>query len=262
MSESANIHTAKKAARRRKLVVSLLVDVCDYDLAASTIVDMARSGQGGYVCAASVHMTMEACDDPEYAAIVNGADLVVPDGRPLSWMQRLSGESDAAQVRGPSLMPLLMERAAAENLKVGFYGGKRAVLDALRTRAARELPDLDIAYIYSPPFRELDTNESAEVAEEINKSGVQILFVGLGCPKQERWMAANRENLGVVMIGVGAAFDFYAGSAAEAPVWMGRFGLEWLFRLAMEPRRLWRRYLIHNPRFIWKAARQLARSGR
>lgn len=263
MSKLANEHAAiDLSARRRRLIVSLLVDVCDYDSAAEAIIEMARSGRGGYVCAASVHMTMEAFDDPKYAAIVNAADLVVPDGRPLSWMQRLSGESDAAQVRGPSLMPILMQRAAAEKLKVGFYGGQRAVLDALRSRASVEIPRLNIAFDHSPPFRGLSDKELAEITEQINKSGVQILFVGLGCPKQERWMAGNRGKINAVMIGVGAAFDFYAGSAAEAPSWMRRFGLEWLFRLAAEPRRLWRRYLVHNPRFIFKAVRQLIGSRR
>ena len=142
-------------------------------------------------------------------------------------------------------------------LSVGFYGGRQEVLEAIKARAARDFPKLNIAYAYAPPFRELSEEEDAKVVAGINEATPDILFVGLGCPKQENWMAAHRGEVKAVMVGVGAAFDFYAGNLREAPEWLSNIGLEWLFRLAMEPRRLWRRYLFLNPRFMWLAARQL-----
>jgi N-acetylglucosaminyldiphosphoundecaprenol N-acetyl-beta-D-mannosaminyltransferase len=142
---------------------------------------------------------------------------------------------------------------------VGFYGGSREVLDAVCAEMERCHPALEIAFRYSPPFRSLGPEEDAELAAAIEDSGARILFVGLGCPKQERWMAAHRASLSCTMVGVGAAFDFIAGTKRQAPAWMQRSGLEWLFRLACEPRRLWRRYVYNNPRFVYAFARQLWR---
>ena len=211
------------------------------------------------MCVANVHVAIEAENDPRFAKLVNDADLVLPDGTPLVWMQRLQGNNDARQVRGPSLMPMLMKHAEAESLRVGFLGGRPEVIDAIVSRAGREFPRLNVAYQNSPPFRELSKQENSEIAAAINESGVQVLFVGLGCPKQERWMAANRESVKAVMIGVGAAFDLYAGTIREAPRVLSQLGLEWTFRLVQEPRRLFSRYLLVNPRFVWLATRQLMR---
>ena len=255
-----NRFTSKFAAAKtenRVNVVGLRVNVCDYDSAIEQIAAMARGGAGGYVCVANVHMTMEARDDRDFQRLVNEADLVVPDGKPLAVMQKLLGNETARQVRGPGLMPRLFAYAEQNNLSVGFYGGKPEVLEALLSRLKREFLRLRVAYGFSPPFRSLSNEEDREIAENINKSGAQILFVGLGCPKQERWMRRQRENLSAVMLGVGAAFDFYAGNTAEAPVLMQKIGLEWLFRLAQEPRRLWRRYAVLNPRFVSLAVLQL-----
>jgi N-acetylglucosaminyldiphosphoundecaprenol N-acetyl-beta-D-mannosaminyltransferase len=151
----------------------------------------------------------------------------------------------------------LCEYAAKNGLSVGFYGGKQEVIDAILERAKRELPDLRIPYAFSPPFRPLTSEEDAEITTQINDAAPDILFMGLGCPKQENWMAAHRGTVKSVMLGVGASFDFYAGNVKESPEWMGKLGLEWLFRLTQEPKRLWRRYLILNPRFIWLATLQL-----
>jgi N-acetylglucosaminyldiphosphoundecaprenol N-acetyl-beta-D-mannosaminyltransferase len=240
-------------AKKEIPVLTLKTDVTDHDSAVEKIGAM----DGGYVCVATVHMVMEAYDDPEFAARVNAAKLVVPDGMPLVWMQKLQGAKEASRVRGNDLTINLCRYAAENGLKVGFYGGREEVLDGIRERARIDFPSLQIAYTHAPPFRELTPDEDAQIVENINTAGLNILFVGLGCPKQENWMAAHRDRIDAVMIGVGAAFDFYAGNLKEAPRWLSNIGLEWLFRLAMEPRRLWRRYLILNPRFILLAVEQL-----
>ncbi|MGD9562118.1 MAG: WecB/TagA/CpsF family glycosyltransferase [Pyrinomonadaceae bacterium] len=245
------------SARKRYRVVSLDIDVVSHRSAVERVVDLAESGSGSYVCFATVHMIMESHDSRGFAARVNAADMIVPDGMPTVWMQRLQEAEKPERVRANDLMMLLMARAEIECLKVGFFGGRHEVIDAILERSRREHPDLDIAYAFSPPFRPLTHQEDEEITADINASGTQILFMGLGCPKQENWMAEHKERLGCVMLGVGASFDFYAGNVKESPAWLGRFGLEWLHRLAQEPKRLWRRYLILNPRFIWQATLQI-----
>jgi N-acetylglucosaminyldiphosphoundecaprenol N-acetyl-beta-D-mannosaminyltransferase len=176
-------------------------------------------------------------------------------------MLRALGVRDARRVYGPDLTPIVCRLAAERGVPVGFYGGDDRTLETLVARLRAQHPDLRIEFTHSPPFRSLTREEDAALSEAILDSGVRVLFVGLGCPKQERWMAEHRERLGCALVGVGAAFDFLAGRKAQAPAWMQRVGLEWLFRLAHEPRRLWRRYAVHNPRFVWRALLQLAREG-
>ena len=243
--------------QNRARVVSLSVNVCNHESVIEDIAELVEKGNGGYVCVSTVHMVMESYDDKEYGTKVNNADLVIPDGMPIVWMQKLQGNKDSARVRGNDLMVKLCDFAEKKSLKVGFYGGRQEVIYKIAKRAAKDFPKLQIAYAYSPPFRPLSEAEDAEIIKNIRESGVQILFVGLGCPKQEIWMARHKNKLSAVMIGVGAAFDFYAGNIKESPRWMGNLGLEWLYRLMQEPKRLWRRYLILNPRFIWLAAMQL-----
>lgn len=240
-------------ANKQIPVLTLKTDVCDHASAVATIAAM----QGGYVCVSTVHMVMEAYDNPEFAEKVNAAELVVPDGMPVVWMQKLQGAKDASRVRGNDLTINLCRYAAENGLKVGFYGGRQEVLEAIKERASRDFPGLEIVYAYAPPFRELTADEDAGVIADIDSARPGILFVGLGCPKQENWMAAHRRQIDAVMIGVGAAFDFYAGNLKESPRWLSNIGLEWLFRLIMEPKRLWRRYLVLNPRFILLAIEQL-----
>ena len=245
--------------RERCRVVSLDVDVVSHDSAVERVVWLAQSGRGSYVCFGTVHMVMESHDSPEFGARVNAADMIVPDGMPTVWMQRLQKAKNPERVRANDLMMLLIARAERAGLKVGFYGGREEVVDRILERARREHPSLEIAYAFSPPFRPLTAQEDTDITAEINASGTQILFMGLGCPKQENWMAEHKDRLNCVMLGVGASFDFYAGNVKESPAWLGRLGLEWLYRLTQEPRRLWRRYLILNPRFMWQAALQLVR---
>lgn len=241
--------------RERTRVVSLLVDVCDLDTAVERIRHLI--GHGGHVACANVHMSMEAADDPDFAAMVNSADLVVADGKPIAIMQRKLGKNQASQIRGYDMMIGLMNFALKNKVKIGIYGSSEQTLAAFRKRAEADYPGIEIAHSFSPPYVKREVPADPQTITDINDSNIALLFVALGCPKQEKWMAKNRANLKAVQIGVGAAVDFYAGTAAEAPEFLQRIGLEWLFRLWKEPKRLWRRYLFNNPRFLYRAARQL-----
>ena len=198
-------------------------------------------------------------------AAIDGA-LVVPDGVPLVWALRALGHAEATRVYGPDLMARYCERSARTGTSIYLYGGRSDEALAQLTAALLErFPGLRIAGGWSPPFRELGDDERDEVAERINATGADVVWVGIGQPKQEKWMAEMRDRLQApILAGVGAAFDFHAGLVAQAPDWMQRIGLEWVFRLAKEPRRLWRRYLRYNPRFVAAFARQYAahRAGR
>jgi N-acetylglucosaminyldiphosphoundecaprenol N-acetyl-beta-D-mannosaminyltransferase len=205
-------------------------------------------------------MTMESYDSVEYRAIVNDADLVTPDGMPLVWALRLFGVARATRVYGPTLTEHVLQRASTAGVPVGFYGSSPQVLARLLEACRQQFPGLRLGYSYAPPFRELTAAEDAAIVGEINASGARILFVGLGCPRQERWMASHKGRVNAVMLGVGAAFDFLSGVKPQAPAWMQRAGLEWLFRLASEPRRLWWRYAYHNPRFMALFAGQYLKS--
>ena len=231
-------------------IIHVRVDNTGYDSATSQICSWAHCGESRYICAANVHVVMEAHGSADVREAVNAADLVAPDGMPLVWMMRAKGQRGQKRVYGPTLMLSVLEVAAQQKIPVGFYGGASDVLNRLIERIEAKYANLPVAYAYSPPFRELTTEEDKALIEQINQSGAKILFVGLGCPKQEIWMARHRGKVRAVMLGVGAAFDFHAGAKSQAPVWMQNSGLEWLFRLVTEPRRLWKRYLYHNPRFI------------
>ncbi len=243
-----------------RLVLGMRVDAPHgYDEAVDLIASWADERVARAIGVATVNNVMESYDDPSFRDVMNGCDLVTPDGMPLVWGLSLLGVAGATRVCGPQLTPLLLERAANVGITVGFYGGDPETIEALRRVAAERWPKLRVAYAYSPPFRPLTSEEDAEVVSAILEAGVSLLFVGLGCPKQERWMAEHRDRLPVVTIGVGAAFDFLAGSKRQAPRILQRVGLEWAYRLISEPRRLWRRYLRQNPRFLALFARQLVR---
>jgi N-acetylglucosaminyldiphosphoundecaprenol N-acetyl-beta-D-mannosaminyltransferase len=231
-------------------VLHVPVDTTNYADSATLVLDWSARQPSRYICIANVHMLMEAYDSPALKEIVNNADLVTPDGMPLVWMMRLKGQRDQQRVYGPTLMLKILEAAARENIPVGFYGSEPPVLESLVRRMQMRYGGLNVAFSASPPFRELTSGEDDEMVKQIKESGARILFVGLGCPKQEIWMADHRGKIQAVMLGVGAAFDFHAGAKPQSPVWMQTIGLEWLFRLLTEPRRLWKRYLFHNPRFI------------
>lgn len=247
------------AAEASRFILGMRVDAGRYDTTADRILGWAAAGESRHVCVATVHMVMEAHDDRSFQTIVNGADLVTADGMPLVWALRLLGLDAAERVCGPKLMPILCALAAERGIPIGLYGGAPDVLDELVSTLQDRWPALEIAYRYSPPFRPLTDAEEDEVARSIDASGARIVFVGIGCPKQERWMHRMRGRFGATAIGVGAAFDFIAGRKRQAPEFLMPLGLEWLFRLATEPRRLWRRYLYHNPRFVARFIAQLLR---
>lgn len=251
-----------EAPRPSRTVLGMRVDATSYDDGARRVAAWAGEDRGRYVCVANVHMTMECFDDAGFRSLVNGADLVTPDGMPLVWVLRRLGVADAGRVYGPTLTLHVCDLAARMGIPVGFYGGRPEAIERLVPALVTRFPALRVAFAESPPFRPLADDEDAAVVERIIASGARILFVGLGCPKQERWMAAHRETLPLVQLGVGAAFDFHAGLVRQAPPVLQRVGLEWAFRLAMEPRRLARRYLRHNPRFLWHVAWQLLRERR
>jgi N-acetylglucosaminyldiphosphoundecaprenol N-acetyl-beta-D-mannosaminyltransferase len=249
-SLETNRRTGELSSLEHRYVLGMRVDATTYPDATERVLTWARAGESRYVCVATVHMVMEAYHSSEFRQIVNRADLVTPDGMPLVWgLQRL-GLRHATRVYGPDLTPCLLERAAAEGIRVGFYGGASHALERLVGVLSQQIPGLRVAFVKSPPFRSPTPDEDAADVREINQSETRILFVGLGCPKQERWLAEHVGRVRAVMLGVGAAFDFLAGTKSQAPRWMQRSGLEWLFRLCTEPRRLWRRYLILGPRFV------------
>lgn len=245
-------------------VLGIPLALTDYARALDWIDAMVAARRRGYICVSAVHTVMAAREDDELRAAVLAADLVVPDGQPLVWALNAFGHRLRNRVYGPTLMWKACERAARTGQAFFLYGGRDpAALEALERRLTSAHPGLRIAGRHCPPFRPLTAAEEAAVAEEIDASGADVVWVGLGVPKQEKWMAAMRPRLRApVLVGVGAAFDFHAGLVAQAPAWMQSRGLEWVFRLAQEPRRLWPRYVRYNPRFVLGFARQYARHRR
>ena len=233
------------------------VDATSYEDAGDRVIAWAKAGESRSVCVAAVSSVMAARDDEHFRTVLEQADLVTADGMPLVWGLRWLGVPSATRVYGPELTPAILAKAAAEGIPVAFVGGTPTVLKALTTRLSHRFPSLAIAYKISPPFNGSTVEQEEEIAGAIQASGARIVFVGLGCPKQEVWMARQRGKVQAVMVGVGAAFDFLAGVKPQAPTILRRSGLEWLFRLATEPRRLWSRYLRQNPRFVYLFARQL-----
>lgn len=232
-------------------ILTLQASVVSLPEATQLVVGWAKAGESRSVCAANVHMVMETYGDPSFAQVVNGADLIVPDGMPLAWCLRWFGNQDQRRVCGPDLMLEICRLAADQQIPVGLYGSRPSVIEALQRNLLARFPALQISYAFSPPFRPLSEEEESAVVHSIQASQARILFVGLGCPRQERWMDRHRSSLNSTLLGVGAAFDFHAGILRIAPAWMKNSGLEWLFRLLSEPRRLWKRYLKHNSTFLF-----------
>jgi len=238
-------------------VLGTPLNITSYQDSTTNIIRWAKELQSRYICIANVHVLMEAYDSTAYQEVINHADLITPDGMPLVWMLRMKGIKDQTRVYGPTLMLHVLERAEKEHIPVGFYGSDDKTLNKLVSRLRERFPSLLVAYVFSPPFRNLDNREDTEIIKEITDSNTRILFVGLGCPKQELWMAEHKGKFSAIMLGVGAAFDFHAGNKPQAPTWMQAIGMEWLFRLLHEPRRLAKRYLYNNPRFILLALLEL-----
>jgi N-acetylglucosaminyldiphosphoundecaprenol N-acetyl-beta-D-mannosaminyltransferase len=238
-------------------IIGMRVDATSYEDATERIVTWAKTKIGKRVCAANVHMAMETYDNPKFAEVVNHADLVTPDGMPLVWGLRTLGIERATRVCGPHLTLTVCEAAARMSIPIALYGGTPESLIDFTNFLVAKYPEIEIVCQISPPFRALTLAEDTAFTQQIVASGAQILFVGIGCPRQEIWMAEHQERIPAVMLGVGAAFNFHSGRVKQAPQWMQQIGLEWLFRLIMEPRRLWKRYFKQNPRFIYLFLKQL-----
>jgi N-acetylglucosaminyldiphosphoundecaprenol N-acetyl-beta-D-mannosaminyltransferase len=242
-------------------VLGIPLALTDYEKTLDWIDASVSSETKGYICVAAVHTVVSSQDDPELREAVLNASFTVPDGQPLVWAMNALGHDMSSRVYGPELMARACERAARTGLRFYLYGGRdQGALVQLALNLRRRYPGVRIVGGYSPPYRDLSAEEEGAIVEEINGSGADVVWVGIGVPKQEKWMARMRDRLGApVLVGVGAAFDFHAGLVPQAPDAVQRLGLEWAFRLAHEPRRLWKRYAHYNPRFVTGFARQYAR---
>ena len=234
----------------KREVVGVGITLGTFEEHIDAIVALAQARTSSYVCCVNAHMAVEAASDRSFAQVVNTADLATADGVPLLRTLQKLGRTAQERVAGNDLMPALLARAAQSGLPVYLYGGKQEVLDEIQRKATQEFPGLRFAGAHSPPFRALSPEELAEDAARINASSAAMVMVSLGCPKQEKWMASVRPGVNAVMLGLGGAFLLYAGVDTRAPKWMRDLSLEWAYRLVLEPRRLWKRYLVTNTLFL------------
>jgi N-acetylglucosaminyldiphosphoundecaprenol N-acetyl-beta-D-mannosaminyltransferase len=223
----------------------------------NTMVKWGKSNLSKVVCIANVHMLIEGHYNPAFGAVLQNADLVTPDGMPLVWMLRFLGSVRQDRVAGIDVLEGLCKRAEKNGVGVYFLGSQDAILDKMKVRLDREFPNLNIAGMTSLPFRPLTDDEDRDLIQSLNQSGAGLVFVSLGCPKQEVWMSQHKGQVSAVMVGLGGAFPVYAGIHKRAPKVLRQAGLEWLYRLVQEPQRLWKRYATTIPVFIWLVAKQL-----
>jgi N-acetylglucosaminyldiphosphoundecaprenol N-acetyl-beta-D-mannosaminyltransferase len=244
--------------RKRVNVLGVGISVLNLHTALDAIVNAVRERRKGYICVTGVHGVMEAQEDAVFRQILNGAFLCTPDGMPMVWMGKLNGHREMRRVYGPDLMLDVCAWSETNPCRHFFYGGAPGVAEQLRDQLTAHFPKLQIAGCFTPPFRAFNSEEEKRLQEIIRAVQPDIMWVGLGCPKQEKFMAEFLPKLDVtLMIGVGAAFDFHSGRVKQAPSWMQRSGLEWFYRLCQEPRRLAKRYFRNNPLFVLKIAGQL-----
>lgn len=248
-----------RAEAPSRLVQGVRFDATTYADATARILDWASRAESRTVFCSNTHSVVEAKDSADFRAVLNAADLNTPDGVPTVWALRHLGVPDAERVYGPDLTLHVLRACAAAGVPVAFYGSSDSTLAALAARLPHVAPGLDVRDMISPPFRSLTDAEDAAYVERLAASGARVLFVGLGCPRQEAWCHAHRGRVPAVMLGVGAAFDFHAGRVRQAPPVLQRMGMEWAFRLAVEPRRLWRRYTRVVPRYALGFAAQVLR---
>lgn len=244
----------------KRRVITVDISLGSFAEHVSAIADLGAAKRSSYVCCVNAHMTMEA-RDPAFAQVVNGADLATADGMPIVKSLGLLHKVKQERVAGNDLLPALFGEAERRGLSVFLYGGAEATLKLMVDRAAREYPELRLAGTWSPPFGPLEAMDFEAEAKRVNDSGANIVMVSLGCPKQERWMAAMKGRVHGVMVGLGGAFLLYAGLDDRAPQWMRNASLEWLYRLILEPRRLWKRYLVTNSHFIFHLLKELPKAG-
>lgn len=244
-------------SHKGQLILGACIDALTWDDAIKQIVTWGSEHESRYVCICNAHSVVTTTRDPEFKEAVNDADMSTPDGAPIAWALRRLGFSSQERVNGPDLMWKYLGEAERLGQTVFLYGSTEDTLAKLRESIARRFPQLHVGGTYSPPFHPLRLPEDETVVEMINRSGAHVVFVGLGCPKQEKWMAAHRGRINAVMIGVGAAFDYHSGVIKRAPLWWQRHGLEWLYRFGTDPRRLLKRYMVTNTLFIIGISKQL-----
>lgn len=241
----------------RDRILGMRVDSTSYIASTKHVIKWAREGRPAMVCLGNVHMVMTAYDEPDFAKVLDDADLVTHDGMPLVWAMRLLGHEGLERVYGPHLMHFVCQAAAKRGIPIGLYGGTPEVLADLAEALIHRHPGLLIPFRVSPPFRPTTIEENDHDLRTLRESGAKILFVGIGCPKQELWMHKHRRRFSGPMLGVGQAFDIHSGHSRMAPRWIQNIGMEWFYRLCTEPRRLWKRYLKNNPRYVALVAMQL-----
>jgi exopolysaccharide biosynthesis WecB/TagA/CpsF family protein len=254
MSVTANVGLKECSMidKGKKNVLGILVNALNYEAAVSKILAAASAGKPMSVSALAVHGVMTGVLDSTHRYRLNHLDLVLPDGQPVRWALNLLYHTQLPdRVYGPNTMLQICERAAEEGLSIYLYGSKASVLEALSHNLCQRFPKLIIAGTQPSKFRQVSPQEKQEIVQQIRNSGAAITFVGLGCPRQEVWAYEYRDDLSMPLIAVGAAFDFHAGTLAKSPEFLSKIGLEWLFRLIKEPKRLWKRYLFLNPLYIW-----------
>lgn len=237
--------------KEKRKILNTLVSTGSFNAIANHVFELSENLPSSYVCITNVHMIMESYKDAEFNKVVNGANLATPDGAPIRYAMKFLYGVDQDRVAGPDLMVHLMQEAEIRSKSIFLYGGTDQVLEKLKVKIGSEFPRLKIAGAYSPPFRTLTEQEDEEVIEMINGSKADLVFVALGCPKQEKWMSEHLDKVNGCMLGLGGAFPMYVGETPRAPKWMQDYALEWLHRLALEPRRLWKRYLVTNSLFIF-----------
>lgn len=211
-----------------------------------------RGLSGDYMCVANVHTTIMASENPGYCQIQNEGVMAIPDGGPLSTIGRKRGYTAMSRITGPEYMEGILRKSVEKGYRHYFYGSTEETLQKMEKKLLKEYPAIQIVGMYSPPFRKLSDDEDALIVQNINESNADFVWIGLGAPKQELWMAEHQGIIKGFMVGVGAAFDYYAGNIKRAPIWMQKSNLEWLYRLIQEPGRLMKRYLVTNSKFIWK----------
>lgn len=240
----------KSASTEKRKVVNTLVSIGTFDKVVDKIFDLPILKASSYVCFANVHMIVEAYKNNQFSKVLENADIVAPDGLPISKYISFFDKINQDRIAGPDVMPVILERSEKTGKSVFFYGSTEEILDQLTINVKKKHPELRIAGSYSPPFRELSKDESNEIIDLINSSKPDFIFVALGCPKQEKWMFDHLGKINGCMLGVGQAFEICAEVRHRAPHWMQNFALEWAYRLFLEPRRLWRRYLYTNLVFM------------
>ena len=241
-------------------VVGFPVSTLSFSGQVEAIMGWAAAHQSKVVCVSNVHMLMEGHWHSDFSTVLSDADLLTPDGMPLVWVASLMKGSSQERVAGMELMQALCEQAQTMGVSIFFLGAADKTLTEIRARLAQEFPLLQIAGMVSPPFRPLSIEEDKAIVGQINHSGAGLVFVSLGCPKQEKWMYAHRGEVKAAMVGLGGAFPVYAGVKRWAPEWIRSNGLEWLYRLIQEPGRLWKRYASTIPPFVWLAAKQVVKA--